>query len=82
MSYHSSVQRCPVALQDKDGWGVLRLRQDILGLAKVHQMVKSGGRDGFPLLLPTAHYKLAQVRHPSPKCDVTSVSASPVRSRI
>ncbi|GFH06619.1 uncharacterized protein HaLaN_01279, partial [Haematococcus lacustris] len=45
----------------KDVWGVVRVRQEILGLAKVYMMLNMDGPTlPLPLPLPAAHFKLAQ----------------------
>jgi hypothetical protein len=50
---------CCYHLQAGDAWGALRARQEVLALAKVHVSMNRDSNP-FPLLLPTAHYKLAQ----------------------
>ncbi len=47
--------------EDADPWHLLRLQQELLALARLHTQLNRQA-DHRPLLVPTAHFQLAQVR--------------------
>lgn len=49
-----------VCVQAGDLWGVVRMRQEALALAKVCKVTSRHLGRSYPMLLPAAHYKLAQ----------------------
>ncbi|KAL6764490.1 hypothetical protein V8C86DRAFT_2476484 [Haematococcus lacustris] len=60
--FFRAIARCALRQRTaKDVWGVVRVRQEILGLAKVYMMLNMDGPTlPLPLPLPAAHFKLAQ----------------------